>query len=160
MDNRRIRVRSDSRSQNIEGFQITHPSSKGCIYCILEGFGACFHSVNSRPHHFHAEDIKALAFYILCTHVNIALHTKLSCSCRSCHTMLTCSSFSDDSGLAHTLSQKNLPQNIIELMGTQMIEIFPLQINLSSAQMLSQTFCKVERSFPSRIIRQIMPVFI
>ena len=104
MDNRRIRVRSDSRTQNIEGFQITHPSSKGCIHSILEGFGACFHSVNSRTHHFHAENIEALAFHILCSHVDIALHTKLRCGCRSCHTMLTSSSFSDDSCLAHPLS--------------------------------------------------------
>ena len=104
MDNGRIRVRTDSRTQDIEGFQIAHPSSKGCIHSILEGFGARFHCMNSRTHHFHAEDIKALAFYILCTHVNIALHTKLSCGCRSCHTMLASSSFSDDSGLAHALS--------------------------------------------------------
>ena len=77
---------------------------KGCINCILEGFGACFHSVNSRSHHFHTENIEALALYILCPHVDITLHTKLSCGCRSCHTMLAGSSFSDDSSLAHTLS--------------------------------------------------------
>ena len=34
-------------------------------------------------------------------------------------------------------------------MRAQMIEIFPLQINFSSAQVLGQTFCKVERGLPA-----------
>ena len=104
MDNGWVRVRSNSRTQNIKSIEVCHPCSKSSINGVFQGLGSCFNCMNGCPHHFHAEDIETLTLHVFCSHVNITGHTELSC--RSCcsHTMLTGSCFSDHARFAHALS--------------------------------------------------------
>ena len=82
-----------SRSQNVEGFKVIHPCSKGCINRILKGTRSSFNCVNSCSHHLHTENIETLTLHILCPHVDITGHAKLGCS-RCCrNTVLTSSCF-------------------------------------------------------------------
>ena len=113
MHNGWVRVRSNSRTQNIKSIEVCHPCSKSSINGVFQGLGSCFNRMNGCPHHFHAEDIQALAFDVFCPHVDITGHAKLSC--RSCcsHTVLTSSCFSNHARFAHALSQEDLPQDVI-----------------------------------------------
>ena len=118
MHNGWVRVRSNSRTQNVKGIQIRHPCSKSSINGVFQGLGSCFNRMNGCPHHFHAEDIETLTLHVFCPHVDITGHTKFSC--RSCcsDTVLTCSCFSNHARFAHALSQEDLPQNVIQFMRT------------------------------------------
>ena len=118
MHNGWVRVRANSRTQNVKGIQIRHPCSKGSINSVFQGLSPGFNRMNGCPHHFHAEDIQALAFHVFCPHVDITGHTELSC--RSCcsYTVLTGSCFSNHARFAHAFSQEDLPQNVIQFMRT------------------------------------------
>ncbi|EID30446.1 hypothetical protein HMPREF1110_0357 [Streptococcus mitis SK579] len=131
VDNGWIRVRTYSRTQNIESFKVIHPCSKGCINRILKSSCPRFNCVNSCSHHLHTENIETLTLHIFCPHVDITGHTKLGCS-RCCrNTVLTSSCFRNHSFFAHAFSKKDLSQNIVKFVRTQVIKIFTLEINLS-----------------------------
>ena len=82
--------------------------------------------------HLHFFYIDVLAFNIRFTHVDDTFHIH-QCTYGSCsHTVLSRSGFGDDTFLTHASCQQNLPDGVIDLMSTRMIQIFPFQIHFAT----------------------------
>lgn len=79
---------------------------------------------------FHPVNILCLTLDILTPHVNMAFQTETGTDRRRCHTVLPGTGFRDDAFLAHPFRQKRLTDDIIDLVGSRMVQIFPFQINL------------------------------
>ena len=54
------------------------------------------------------------------------------------------SRFGDETGLAHLLGQQRLAKDIIDLMRAGVVQVFPLEIDLRTAQVLGHFFGVVE----------------
>ena len=59
--------------------------------------------------------------------------------------MLAGAGFGDDPRLAHLLGQQALAQGVINLVGTRMVQVFALQVNLGAAQIFGHPFGIVEQ---------------
>jgi hypothetical protein len=62
--------------------------------------------------------------------------------------MLPRSGFRDHSFLTHAQSQQSLPERIVDLMGSGMVDIFAFEPNLCSTGLSRQPFRKVQRRWP------------
>src|SRR6185312_12155823 len=58
----------------------------------------------------------------------------------------------DDAGLAHALGQQNLAQAIVDLVRAGVIEVFALEINLRSPEMLGEARGEIKRTFAAHIM--------
>ncbi len=68
--------------------------------------------------------------------------------------MLTGTGLSDDAFFTHTKGQQDLTHAVIDLMCTCVVQIFPFQVNLGTAEMFRQTFRKIKRAFAAHIVFQ------
>ena len=46
--------------------------------------------------------------------------------------MLTCACLSDDARLSHLLRQQDLTHGVVDLVGTRMVQVFTLQVELTT----------------------------
>ena len=67
--------------------------------------------------------------------------------------MLAGSGFGDDAFLSHPTCQKYLSDGIVDLMGTCMIQVFPLQINAASVA-FREAFGQIEGRRTAYIVAQ------
>ena len=58
----------------------------------------------------------------------------------------------DQTGLAHPLGQKCLPQYIVDLVGPGVVQILPLQIDLRPAQIFRHLFGKIQPGGPPGVL--------
>ena len=79
------------------------------------------------PQQFHAVDIQGLTLNILLAHEHLALQAQSSGNGCCRNTVLTCASLGDDPLLTHMLGQQSLPDGVIYLVGTGVIQVFPLE---------------------------------
>ena len=94
--------------------------------------------------HFHAFYVCVLTLHIGSPHKHLALHVH-QCTHRRCgHAVLSGSRLCDDAGLTHFLCQQDLSDGIVDLMGTRMVQVFALQIHLTTV-LLTHAFGIIER---------------
>src|SRR5437868_13588014 len=70
--------------------------------------------------------------------------------------MLTGAGLGDDSVLSHSPRQQYLSQRVVDLVGSRMTEVFPLQINPGSAEVLCQPAGVEQRRGPPDEMSQQM----
>ena len=68
--------------------------------------------------------------------------------------MLSRSRLRDDTGLSHLFRQKALPQHIVDLMRTGMIQVLSFQVNLCTAQIFGHLLCVIQKRRPAGIVFQ------
>ena len=132
-------MRSHDRSQTImrvidSGGPLPHRLG----YRILQGCCTGCNRNDLCSEQPHAIDIECLTLRILLAHEYNTFHIQECCCRRRCNSMLTGSGLRDQTGLTHFLRQECLSQDIIDLMGSSMIQVFSLQVNLRSAQLSGQ----------------------
>ena len=66
--------------------------------------------------------------------------------------MLTGAGLRDDTGLAHLLGEQALCQRVVNFVGTGMIEILALEINLCAAQILGHLVRIVQQGRTANIV--------
>ena len=66
--------------------------------------------------------------------------------------MLACAGFGDDTCLAHFPGKEDLAEAVIDLVGSGMIEIFPLEIDLRSSKVLGHLLRIVQKGRTVRVI--------
>ncbi len=75
--------------------------------------------------------------------------------------MLAGSRFGNDSTFAHSFGQKNLSKGIVDFVSTGMVEFITLEINFCTAQVLTQTFCMIERTgSPNVVVSVVIKLFL
>ena len=126
------------RSDNVKRvFDIGHPVAQRLVHGVFQRARARCDGANIGTQQFHAEHIWFLAFHVRGTHENRAGQAKARGG--RCHgnAVLSSPSFGNDAGLAHTPRQQNLPQTIIYLVRSGVVQFVTLQIYFRAAIMLS-----------------------
>ncbi len=100
-----------------------------------------------------------LALHIGSTHIHTAgdIHQRADSSCS--HTMLTGTRLSHYTGLSHLLGDENLTDGIIDLMSTCMVQVFTLQIKLTTI-LLAHSLGIVKWRRTTHVVTQQSSVFV
>ena len=93
--------------------------------------------------HLHTLHVGMLALHIGGTHEHLALHVHQGTDCGCGHTMLSGTCLSDNTRLSHLLGQQNLTDGIIDLVGTRVVQVLTLQIQLT-AVLLAHALGEIE----------------
>ena len=81
--------------------------------------------------------VEGLAFGIFLAHEHFAFHVHQRRCCSRGNTVLTCARFSNNARFTHLLGKQNLPEHVIDLMRTGVVQVFTLQVDLCATQRLS-----------------------
>ena len=145
-------MRSDSGAQNIKGIITAgSPCTHGLIAGILQGASAAGYPGNRCPQQLHLEYIQRLSAHVLNPHEHLTFHTEKSRRCCGGNPMLPGTRLRNDFRFSHSFCQQCLPQHIIDLVRTGMIQILPLQIYLCTAQFLAHLPCIIQQRRTVRI---------
>ena len=68
--------------------------------------------------------------------------------------MLACSGLCNNSGLSHLFRKKTLPDTVIDLVGSGMVQIFSLEIDLRTAEIFRHLLRVVEPARTACIVVQ------
>ena len=82
--------------------------------------------------HTHALHIRVLPLHIGLTHIDLALHIEQRAHRSRSHAMLSGSRLGDDTSLAHLARHEDLTHGVVDLVGTRVVEVLPLEIELTA----------------------------
>ena len=128
------------------------PLAEGLGNGILQGCGAAVDRMHLGAQQLHAVDVERLTLGVQTTHVHFAFQTEQSGSSCGCNAVLTGAGLRDDTGLAHLLGEQALRQRVVNFVGTGMIEILALEINLCAAQILGHLVRIVQQGRTADIV--------
>ena len=93
----------------------------------------------------HLVYVESLAFSIFLAHEYFAFHVHQRRRRSRGNTVLTCARFSNNARFTHLLGKQNLPEHVIDLMRTGVVQVFTLQVDLCATQRLGQTLGIVQK---------------
>ena len=74
--------------------------------------------------------------------------------------MLACAGFRNHPRLTHALCEQCLPDRVVHLMGTGMVEILALEVDLGAPQAVRPTFGVIDRARPAnKVLKFSMEFF-
>ena len=82
--------------------------------------------------HLHTLYVGMLALHIGGTHEYLTLHIHQGADGSRGHTMLTGTCLGDNSRLAHLLSHQDLSYGVVDFVGTRVVQVLALQIELAT----------------------------
>ena len=131
----RIRMGPHHRADAVKSiFHVRHPITDRFIDGILQCTAAAMHRYNGSPEQLHPEYIETLPGDIGFAHVDKTGQSELGGHRGGSDSMLPGAGLGDDALLAHAPGQQQLPDHVVDLVRTGMIEILPLEIDLRAAQ--------------------------
>jgi hypothetical protein len=101
-------------------------------------------SFRVRPEQLHPIDVERLTIHVLLAHVHDTLEPEESTGGRGGHPVLTGTRLGDDPALPHPLSQKGLPERVVDLVRPRMVQILPLEVDGSHPHLILQAPGPVE----------------
>src|ERR1700735_1212364 len=129
---------------------VSHPLIDGVLQCPRPGFD----SAHLRPQQPHAKHVQLLAPHVLGPHIDDALKSQESTHRCGSDAVLPRAGLRDYPLLAHALHQQRLAQTVVDLVRTGVQQIFALQINFGSAQLLGKAPCEGQSGGTPGIIPQ------
>ena len=148
-------VGSHDGAQTIVGiFDAAGPFPHGFGNGVFQGAGSGGYRNDVRPQQFHFVDVKSLPLRILDAHENHAFHVHQCSGSGGGNTVLSGAGFGDQTGLSHLLGQQCLAKDVVDLVGTGVVQVFPFQIDLRTAQIPGHFLCVVQPARAARIIIQ------
>ena len=106
---------------------IGHPVAQGLVDGILEYPGPRGHLYDLGAQHPHPGHVQSLPLGIYLPHVYPALQAEEGADGGRGHPMLTGTGLGNDTFLPHTLDQQTLTQGVVDLVGSGMVQVLPLQ---------------------------------
>jgi hypothetical protein len=105
----------------------------------------------------HPEHVEGLPLHILRTHVDDALESKAGAHGGSGNTVLASASLGDDALLPEPLGEQSLRDGVVDLVGTGMVQILPLEVNqracsIGAPVVLRQTLREVQRALTANVV--------
>ena len=142
----------------VRGLHIGDPVTDRLTGGVFEGGGPRRHRVNGGTEEAHPEHVQSLSAHVFSAHVHHTLQAEAGTNGGGGHTMLASTGFGDHPLLTHPQSQKGLPKSVIDLVGTGVIQVFPLQpdagTTVGTAVVLREPFRFVKRCSPTDIALQ------
>src|SRR5690606_26555692 len=131
-----VRVRAGNGTDDVEGrFDVGHPVAHSFIERVLQGTRARVYRHDLRTQQLHAVNVRRLPPYVFRAHVDNAFHAIARRDSRRGHTMLPGACFCNDAGFAQPTREEYLPDAVIDLVRTGMVEVFALKPYLCTAQL-------------------------
>jgi len=118
---------------------------KGGIHGFLQALEAVRDGHHLGAQDFHAGDVGGLLGNVHRSHVNLTLQAEEGGSRSQGHAMLPGARFRNDAFLAHVFGEKAFTHAVVQLVGARMVQVFPFQVNLGSAQVAGKAFAVVNR---------------
>ncbi len=147
-------MRTNRRPDDIVGIhRVTAPVTDGLVGSVFQGHISRSNRHHRSPQHFHLLHVHLLSGHIRFAHVHGTghLHQRADSGCG--HTMLSGSRLGNDACFAHLTGNQYLPDGVVDLMGTRVVEVLPLQINLR-AETCRQLTGEIERRGSPHIVAQ------
>ena len=116
-------------------------------------------SIDFCAHEPHAKDVEALAADVFRAHEYIALKAEQGGGGGGCHAMLAGAGFGDNALLAHAKRQEGLADGVVDLVCAGVVEVFALEINFGSAEMLRKPAGEIETGGAADEIAEIIIEF-
>ena len=139
-----IGVRADRRTDQVEGFiGVFAPVLQRFVHGFLERLAAGFHRNDLGAEHLHFPYVEHLPLDVHRSHVHVALHAHQGADGSRRHAMLPGARLGDDAGLAHPAGQQDLSDGVVDLVGTGMVEVFALEVDLRPVT-LGQTLGQIQ----------------
>ena len=123
-----------------------HVAFKSGVYRFFQGLLACGDGDDVGAQHFHTDDIGVLLGNIHSAHVNVTLQAEVCSGGGKSHTVLAGTGFGNDLLLAHELGKETFTHAVVQLVGTGVVEIFALEINLALAENTAQALAVIHGS--------------
>ena len=119
-----VEINIDVCYDNLLGFELY---SCRLVDGVLENTVTKCHFDHLGAQHAHAGHVERLSPCVDLSHVDAALETEHRTHGGRGNAVLSCSGLRDHAGLAHALDEQCLPDRIIDLMGTGMVEVLTLE---------------------------------
>jgi len=156
---RGVGMGSHGGAEDVVGaLQIRDPITEGLVDGVFEGAASAFNGNHFGAQQAHAEHVEGLPFHVLLPHVHGALHTEQSGHRGGGYAVLTGTGFGDDPCFPHAPGQEDLADRVVDLMGSGVIQILPLQIDPGPAPGLGQAGGKGQRCGAAVVLRQVVLV--
>ena len=128
-DDLRIRRRSDARADHVvRRLDVGDPVADRCARRLLEGARPELDGLDGRAHQPHALDVRRLAAHVLGAHVDDAVEPEARAGRRGRDSVLSCPRLGDDPALAEAARQDHLPERVVDLVRSRVVEILALQV--------------------------------
>src|SRR5574344_1891209 len=122
-------MRTNCRSDDIKGvFRMAAPVAYSFVGSIFKSHVAACNRTYGSAKHLHTFNVGVLAFNISLAHIDYTLHIHQSAHCGSSYTMLTGTSLSYDTRLAHLACKQYLTDGVVYFMGTCMVKVLALKV--------------------------------
>ena len=129
------------------------PVADGLTAGIAQRHVSCAYGVYLCAQHLHALHVCVLTLHVGSSHEYLALHVHQRTDRCCCHTVLSSTRLRDDARLTHFLGQQNLSDGVVDLVGTRVVQVLTLQVELA-AVLLTHALGKVERRGPAHVVFQ------
>lgn len=104
------------------------------------------------PEQLHAEDVERLALHIQFAHKNQTFQSHERRGGGGGHSVLPGPGFGDDLLLPEAFRQQDLAQGVVDLVGSGVVQVFPLEVDLGSAHLVRQSLGEIQGIGPARIV--------
>lgn len=145
---------SHGRAEQIKSFfGMRTPVLQGFVDSVFEGLVSALNSHHLGAEQSHLLHVRTLACHVGCPHVNRARHLHQGAHCGRCNAVLPSTGLSNDALFPHVFGQQNLPDGIVDLVCSRVVEVLSFQINLAAVQ-LAQRLREIERRGAADIVAQ------
>jgi len=138
----------------VGGLHIGDPVAERLVDGVLEGLGTLGDGHDLRAEHLHARDVEVLAFGVLASHVDRAVQAHEGRRRGGGDAVLAGARLRDDAGLAELLGEECLAQHVVDLVGTRVVEVLPLEEDAHTAQVLLEAVGLRQQGGAPRVVTQ------
>ena len=143
----RVRMRPGDGTDDVEGvFDVGDPVAQGFVQRILQRLRAALDGHHGGAEQMHPVDVRRLAFDVLAAHVDHAFHSVACTDGGGGHAVLTGTCLGNDARLAHAARQQRLSDGVVDLVGSGVVEVLALEVDLRPAQFAAHAGGVVDRT--------------
>ena len=95
-----------------------------------------------------------MALHVHLTHVDGAVEAKAGANRGGRDAVLTGPGFGNDAVLAETAGEQDLAERVIDLVRASMQQVLALQVDFSTAELLGQALCEIQRRGAADVVVQ------
>src|SRR3972149_4454080 len=152
-----VGVRAGDRAYYVECVvYVRHPVAERLVHGVLQGLRSRGDGVDPCSEELHPEDVRELPFYVVLSHVYLALEAEHGRDRGGGHAVLARACLGYDPLLAHPLGEEYLAYGVVYLVRAGVAEVFPLQEYIGPARLFGEPFGMVQGRWPADVLAQVI----